>query len=236
MTKEKAEKIAPVVQSLIDYYNKVMSELYEENRPGQIRSKKGALVEELTRRIVETTWVDYLGQSKERLEQNKKKKSIKMFDIDTYLVRYGDSSIIETIKSKKATIKYNFGTDDHVYIDGKLVLAIECKSYTESAMLKRIIYDRKMLHEFAPNANYVLIQFESALGGDFEMCSKSSFGSNQYHVFMSREDTNIEVITLLEGKRHADRPIHRKENGKDLKVEHLLYAIETLSKLLESHI
>ena len=56
----------------------------------------------------------------------------------------------------------------------------------------------------------------SALGGDFHLCSNSSFGSNQYHVLMSREDTNIEIITLLEKKRDSNKPIHKPNNKKDL--------------------
>lgn len=236
MTDDKKRNIDLQIQSIIDYYDTVMEDLYEESNPGKIRSKKGNLVEEIARRLVKLSWETYLGQSDNRLKQDKNKKAIKIIDLETYIQRYGESPIVETIKSKKNNIKYNFGTDNHVYIDGTLVLAIECKSYTESAMLKRIIYDRRMLYEFAPEANYVLLQLESALGGDFDLCSRASFGSNQYHVFMSREQTNIDVITLLEGRRDADNPIHRRENGKKLKKEHMVYAVEILAKLLERHI
>lgn len=236
MTDEKKRNIDLQIQSIIDYYDMVMEDLYEETNPGKIRSKKGNLVEEIARRLVKVSWGNYLEQSENRLKQDKEKKAIKIIDVEAYIQRYGESPIVETIKSKKNTIKYNFGTDNHVYIDGTLVLAIECKSYTESAMLKRIIYDRRMLYEFAPEANYVLLQLESALGGDFALCSRASFGSNQYHVFMSREQTNIDVITLLEGRRDADNPIHRRENGKELKKEHLVYAVEVLAKILEQHI
>lgn len=236
MTEEAKLKVDEQIEDIINYYQASIEDLCEEKNPGLIRSKKGKLVEETARRIVKAAWVACLGQSGERLEQNKKKKAMRMLDWEKYLKRYDDTTIKDKIKSKKSSIKYDFGTDDHVYIDGKFVLAIECKSYTESAMLKRIIYDRKMLHEYSPETDYILLQFESALGGDFEFCSNSTFGSNQYHVFMSREKTNIDVITLLEGRRRSGQPIHKREHRKDLKKEHLLHAILTVSEKLKAYV
>ena len=236
MTEDVKQQVEKQIDDIIKYYNACISDLNIEKNPGLIRSKKGELVEETARRIVKAAWVAYLGQAENRLKQDKKKKAIKIHDTDKYLQRYNNSPIGESIKSKKASIMYKFGTDDHVYIDGKFVLAIECKAFTESAMLKRLIYDRKMLHEFSPATEYILLQFESALGGDFHLCSESVFGSNQYHVFMSREETNIEVITLLEGIRKADRPIHKLGYGKELKKEHLLHAICVVSNKLQKYV
>lgn len=68
------------------------------------------------------------------------------------------------------------------------------------------------------------------------MCSNSSFGSNQYHVLMSREETNIEIITLLEGKRDSNKPIHKPNNQKELKKEHLIFAVDTIAKTLQKYI
>ena len=235
MTETEKTNLNSKITEIIEFYNSSIEELLDEKNPGLIRSKKGFLVEELTRRIVKIAWVDYLLQDKNRLKQDKKKKAIRMFDVNNYYQRYNNDSSLDIIKSKRSSIKYDFGTDDHIFIDNNFVLAIECKAYTESAMLKRIIYDRKLLHEFSPNTKYILLQFESALGGDFELCSKSIFGSNQYHVFMSREETNIEVITLLEGRRSSERPIHRREHRKALKAEHVLYAIKVIAKTLESY-
>lgn len=237
MTEHKELIISSNLDNLIANYKSKMEELYEEKNPGQIRSKKGALVEKIAKDLARIAWVDYLEQPESRLnpEPNKKKFKLKVAEIGTYLTRYCDLPIAEKIKSKKDSIFYNFGTDVHVYIDKELVLAIECKSYTENAMFKRLIYDRKLLNEKYPDATYVLLQLESALGGDFDSCSKALFGSNQYHFFMSREETNIEVITLLEGRRDASKPIHRRENKKELKKEHLFYAVEVLARILEKY-
>ena len=236
MTDDVKKKVDEQIEDIIDFYNITIEDLCEEKNPGLIRSKKGKLVEETAQRIVKAAWVAYLGQSEDRLKQDKKKKAMRILNADEYLQRYESVTIKDTIKSKKSSIKYDFGTDDHVYVDGKLVLAIECKSYTESAMLKRIIYDRKMLHEYSPETDYILLQFESALGGDFELCSNSTFGSNQYHVFMSREKTNIDVITLLENRRRSKQPIHKREHRKELKKEHLLHAILIGSEKLKAYV
>ncbi len=238
MTEEIKKRIESDLKGIIDDYNAEMEKLFSVTKGGSIRGKKGKLVEILAEKIVILTWTKVLEQPIGRLTPapNKKKKAIKLKNVEQYIQRYDGLPIAEIIEAKKSTIKYDFGADLHVFIDKQLVLVIECKAYTESAMLKRLIYDRRILHEFAPNAQYVLLQLESAFSGDFHKCSESSFGSNQYHVFMSREESNIEIITLLEGKRDSNNPIHRRENKKELKKEHLIYAVEVLAKILEKHI
>ena len=238
MTEDIKRIIDSDLDAIINHYNNEMELMFAESEGGKIRGAKGRLVETLADMMVKLAWTKVLSQPVERLnpKPQKDKKAIKIKEVTQYKQRFKDAQFIETIETKKSTIKYDFGADLHVYVDGQLVLAIECKSYTESAMLKRIIYDRKLLHEVSEKACYLLIQLESALGGDFHLCSNSSFGSNQYHVLMSREDTNIEIITLLEKKRDSNKPIHKPNNKKDLKKEHLIFAIDTIAKTLQDYI
>jgi hypothetical protein len=58
-------------------------------------------------------------------------------------------------------------TDVHVQVDGKFKIAIECKAYTENAMLKRILVDFTLFKQVYPDLAFVLFQLESQLGGDY---------------------------------------------------------------------
>ncbi len=57
--------------------------------------------------------------------------------------------------------------DVHVFVDDNLVLGMECKSYTENAMLKRILVDFRMLKSLHPDLICCLLQMESMLGGGY---------------------------------------------------------------------
>jgi len=48
-----------------------------------------------------------------------------------------------------------------------MIMGIECKAYTENAMLKRILVDFTLLKSIVPKANCVLLQLESQLTGDY---------------------------------------------------------------------
>lgn len=78
---------------------------------------------------------------------------------------------------------YGQKTDVHLYIDGKFVMAIECKAYTENAMMKRILVDFTLLKEVYPNLDCVLLQLESQLGGDYGHFDKKPLGSFRTHNF-----------------------------------------------------
>ena len=127
---------------------------------------------------------------------------------------------------------YNLKVDIHVYIDDIFKLAVECKAFTENAMLKRILVDFTLLKQLFPNLNFVLFQLESQLGGDYSELKKVKFGSRSTHTLLSYFDIDLHIITLLEGERKIDQPIHKKEHYKELKQESLIKALQVLKNLL----
>lgn len=57
--------------------------------------------------------------------------------------------------------------DVQMFIEERFALVMECKAYTENAMLKRILVDFTLLKNVYPDLSFVLLQLESQLGGDY---------------------------------------------------------------------
>ncbi|HOM05359.1 MAG TPA: restriction endonuclease, partial [Candidatus Kapabacteria bacterium] len=128
---------------------------------------------------------------------------------------------------------YGLKTDVHVSIDNKLVMGIECKAYTENAMLKRILVDFTLFKNVIPNIKCVLLQLESQLTGDYSQPrNKITYGSHSTHTLLSYFDIDLNIITLLEGERKVDKPIHNSQYYKELKKEILENGIEVIKNLL----
>jgi len=203
---------------------------------GFIRMAKGKFQEWLTQRLVEITWEEELGASKDRLKINSKKIPIpiKM----SYVEALGNPVVKKFLKTKQKQYKYGLSVDKHVFIDDFFVLGIESKAYAENAMIKRILVDFYLLKTKYPELDCFLFQLESQLGGDSSVNLKSPMGSPATHTLMSYfENVNLNVVTLLEGERKVDRPINKAKFFKELKREHLEVAVcnllETLKPLVK---
>lgn len=225
MTDEIRALINADIEALISHYNYVLTSLFDESNGGKIRGQKGALVEHLAKELVELVWIKILQQSVDRIDCNKEKQAIKINNFEEYLLREDiKEQERERISNDFEDITYEFGTDVHVMIDGDLAIAIECKAYTETAMLKRIIFDSMLMDEALPSARHCLFQLETA------------FSYNQYHVLMSHHTHNIDVLTLLDGKRNPKKPIHRRNHFKELNKEKLIKALEYFENVLQDKI
>ena len=194
---------------------------------GVVRGVKGKLVEDIARKLVHAAWIKN-GRAGE-LECK-----IGKFDIPIqrgYVDALEDESLKREILAHIDDYKIRHGTDIHVYIDGNFVLSVECKAYAENAMMKRILFDARLLRERFPRLRFVLVQLESQLGGDYSDPVRSVFGSRQTHTLMSyMTGTQLSIATLLEGERKVEFPIHRFY--KPLKRENLLRAVDTIAGLL----
>ena len=127
--------------------------------------------------------------------------------------------------------------DKQVYIDDVFVLGIECKAYTENAMIKRILVDFSLLKTIYPDLNCYLFQLESQLGGDYSDLKEITFGSKPTHTLMSYfPEVKLNVFTFLEGERKVDEPIHKKEFFKPLKREQVEKAVTLLAADLKNHL
>lgn len=225
MTDEIRTLIDTDIEELIAHYNTVLTSLFDESNGGKIRGKKGSLVEYLAKQLVELAWVKILQQPIDRIDCNREKQPITISDFEAYLLREEiDEHESERIANNFEDIIYEFGTDVHVMIDGALAIAIECKAYTETAMLKRIIFDSMLMDEALPSAKHCLFQLETA------------FSYDQYHVLMSHHTHNIDVLTLLDGKRNPQKPIHRRNHFKELNKEKLINALEYFENVLQAKI
>jgi hypothetical protein len=202
---------------------------------GVIRAGKGKLVESLAKNLVIIAWSE-LNQKLSRLDLTQR-EAIKIRIKNEYISKIENEKVKEFIQRNIDNYFYKFRTDVHVMIDNKFVLGIECKAYTENAMLKRIMVDFSFLHNIYPEAKCVLLQLESQLTGDYSQIYKDTiYGSYSSHSIMSYFENNLNIVTLLEGERKVNEAIHKGEFYKELKIEALDKAVEKIKSLLKDFI
>lgn len=201
---------------------------------GAVRSAKGILVESIAKNLVEIAW-DELGGNPDRLSFLK--ESIRIPIKPEYLKRIRPVEVAEYIRAHIEQYFYGHKTDVHVSIDGQFVMGIECKAYTENAMLKRILVDFTLLKQVVPNLKCVLLQLESQLTGDYSQPLKPViYGSPSSHTLFSYFDVDLNIITLLEGERKVDEPIHKQDYFKEMTEPALRKTVNTLKELLEEFV
>jgi len=209
------------IGELITTYNSVVKVVdknatEDEDRAygGVVRSVKGKLQEHITEEIIHAAWGS-LGGKSERLSVDSKKHKIPIQR--AYVLDIEDKEIKQHILSNSSEYFFGLSVDKQVYIDGTLVIGIECKAYTENAMIKRILVDFSLFKTIYPNISCYLFQLESQLGGDYCELQEVTFGSKSTHTLMSYfPKVNLNVFTFLRGERKADEPIHKEGYFKKL--------------------
>jgi len=201
---------------------------------GIIRAGKGKLVESIARHMVEIAWQNIKGKP-ERLSLVKQTYKIPIKK--SYIEKLKYMEVREYIYKNIKDYYYGLRTDIHVSIDNKMVMGIECKAYTENAMIKRILVDFTLLKSVIPDITCVLLQLESQLTGDYRNPKKKIiYGSHSSHTIMSYFDVDLNIITLLEGERKVDKPIHNSKHYKELKRDVLEMGIISISELLKKYL
>lgn len=224
-----------IIDEIIQHYNTVVrvvdsdaAEQTERAYGGVIRSVKGKLQEFITEEIVKLAWEE-LGGETNRISINKDK--IKIPIQDNYIQRISDERVKSYILSHKEEYYYGLSVDKHIFIDGKFVMGIECKAYTENAMIKRILVDFHLLKTLYPNISCHLFQLESQLGGDYSRLTDPTYGSKPTHSIMSYfPDVDLYITTLLQGERDIEHPIHK--NFKPLKPETIRKTVDFIKQFL----
>jgi len=237
---EKTQKIEKTIQDVIKSYTNVIRNIDEEAKNtttgraygGIVRMSKGKLVEHIAPVIVKLAWHS-LDASAQRLSFNHTSYEIpiKKEYVDNLENVAIKTYMLDNIKS----YYYRFLPDVQVYIDGKFVMAIECKTYTENAMLKRILVDFSLLKKIYPDLNCILIQLESQLGGDYSKLNEPIYGSASTHTLFSYFSVNLAIITLLQGERRIDKAIHKHEHFKPLTHGTLYKAVDTIKEILKKY-
>jgi len=176
---------------------------------GAVRYTKGKIVEDITKDIIRIAW-SKISPDETRLRMDKKKVIIKTNDE-----------------------VYKLSQDIHIYIDGIFRISVECKSYTEVAMYKRVLVDASLLKEAVPTINaFFIVQLENFLGGDYG--KKVDAKGSESVITLNRlyPQITMNIITLLDGDRDIKRPLHNPEYFKPLREERMHYAIEQFRKAM----
>jgi hypothetical protein len=236
------QKIEDEIKGIIAAYEKLVLGIEREAVSGEtgrayggiIRAGKGKLVESITREMILIAW-QLLGGHPRRIEFSTERVKVPI-NMD-YVKNIRDPEVKNYLLRNIKKCYYGQKSDLHVYIDGEFVMAVECKAYTENAMMKRILVDFTLLKKAYPKLKFVLVQLESQLGGDYssKLC-KNPLGSFPTHTLLSHFDVDLTIITLLKGERDITRPIHKKEFFKPLTKENLESAIEVIRSLLKEFV
>jgi len=237
MTQNKIEKeiqgiIKAYKQLVLGIEKKAKNDIGGRAYGGIIRAGKGKLVESIAQNLIEIAW-DSLGELPSRISFAHK---VFKFPIKKeYVKKIKNPDVQQYIFDNIDSYYYGFKPDVQACVDNKFVIGIECKSYTENAMFKRILVDFTLLKLDYSNLDCILLQLESQLGGDYSKLTFPTFGSSSTHTLLSYFDIDLHIITLLEGERKVDCPIHKKEFYKPITKENLYKAIQTLKELLEEY-
>jgi hypothetical protein len=198
---------------------------------GIVRAGKGALVESMARNLVKIAWAD-MEQPEERLSFIR--KSIPIPLKPDYIEKIRNPEVAKWVRENIQEFHYGIKTDVHINIDGHFVCGVECKAYSENAMMKRILVDFTLLRQVKPELACVLFQLESQLTGDYSQVTKPLiFGSKSTHTLLSYFDVDLHIITLLDGERKVDAPIHKPKFYKELKFEALEKAALNFQAILK---
>jgi hypothetical protein len=211
------------------HFHEQMLEM-QSYKEGKIRATKGFMVENISSYFVRYAWDNMLKNDPKRLvikTQEKIKVPISLLpNIDNYL-KVVDEQTAEKLKTEE--IFYGIGVDVHVYVDNKFVIAIECKSYCDNAMFKRVLSDFKEIIDIFPDCNFCLFQLEDAMGG--KNPNAEYLPSLNTHALLSRfPDVRMKIITLFEGKRNWEKPLHTypKQFNMDFINNYLNYFVSVL--------
>ena len=131
----------------------------------------------------------------------------------------------------------NTEVDVVVSYKDKEIMYIECKSYTDITMFKRFLLEVLGLQSKNKDAKVCIFQLENSLGGDYneDKSLESQNGSIKVNKFLEMVVVDIDIITMLDGKRSSTKPIHKEQYRKSFSEYKYKRAIEyfknTLSEL-----
>ncbi|MDE6476741.1 MAG: hypothetical protein K2L48_00855 [Mycoplasmoidaceae bacterium] len=193
------------------------------------------MVEIIADHLIHNAWKN-IGGDFRRISINSKKIKIKINK--EYVENIKNKEIKEFILKNISNYYYSLSVDRHIYIDNKFVLGIECKAYAENAMIKRILIDFYLLKKEFKNLECCLLQLESQLTGDYsQIYNKIIYGSRPTHTIMSYfKNVELNIITLLEGERKVDKPIHSLNFFKELELKSINNTIKKFEELLKKYL
>ena len=232
------QKTIKTLKGIVDTYEEVIKvmdydakrALQEDRRAygGFVRAAKGKIQEYITEQLILSAWRDELSQSIEKITINSDKIRIPIKK--QYIDILKEKKVQDYILKHIEKYFYGLSVDKHIFVNGKLILGIECKAYTENAMIKRILVDFYLLKTKFPDLKCYLFQLESQLGGNYsKLIDEPPYGSYPTHSIMSYFDNvELKIVTLLKGERKVDAPINKPEHFKPLEIDNLCVALNSL--------
>ena len=225
------------LKDIVETYNRCMSVMehdaaraaQEDGRAygGFVRAAKGKMQEYITERLIKISWCSELNMESSRLEINSSKIKIPI-KLD-YVKQLKSKSVKDYILKNIRKYYYGLSVDKHIFVDGVFIFGIECKAYSENAMIKRILVDFQLLKIRFPNLGCYLFQLESQLGGDYCTIVTLPKGSMPTHTIMSYfPNVELNIVTLLPGERKVNRPINKPDFFKPLTVSSLEIALSNI--------
>ena len=139
----------------------------------------------------------------------------------------GDSDKI-TVLGKDGEAYTEESVDRHIYINGKLELIIECKTYLDKCYLQRAADDFRLIRKGTGHPIQAwVVSLENAIS------------DMAYNFFMYQDDETYinECFFLSDGKRASSRPIYRNRNYENrLNIEKIRILIEKFNTFFEQFI
>lgn len=184
------EYVDQIISSTEVFYDRKLTQMYnlskKKNTAGMIRQMKGDLVEDVVHHIWDSVLKLYKGE-----------------DINAKIISGKEDKKLLISKSKRG--EYYHSQDLHFYLNKSFILSIETKSYTESAMYKRVCEDARLLKKYVnPKLVCILVELE---------CARDP----KSQIFMDEEYGTIhKIFTLVQGGRSSTKPIHKNEFRKNL--------------------
>lgn len=227
------DKIAKEVNAQIRGIDQVAKKDTDRAYGGIIRAGKGGLVEDLCKELVKIAW-DELGGKEEDLSFPSEKVPIPLKK--EYIAKVKSPEVRKWITDNYNDFIFKAQVDIHVFIKDQFALGIECKAYTENAMLKRILVDFTLLKTVYPELQCGLLQLESQLTGDYSQIDKEViYGSHSTHTLMSYFDVDLHIMTLMKGERNVNEPIHNPNFFKTLESKAVIKTVEQIEELLKNY-
>lgn len=215
-------------ESIVRLYTDSIRSMYTMTG-GQIRSAKGKLGTNLLDAIVRQAWHEIGALDRLEIRTQRVEIPINADYVRTLMPQATKAHVEENLEG----YIYRVELDRAVLIDERLVLGIECKSYTENAMLKRVLKDFELTLQRHPEMLFCVFQLENALGGDYgEPCKMDYLGSESTHTLLSHSPVRLEIITLLNGNRTTQREIHCPAHFKALPLENVEACVKKFQRLL----
>jgi hypothetical protein len=177
---------------------------------GFVRSAKRKLQEYISNELILIAWNAELAKDSTRLSvnSNKIRIPIKLEYVETIRNRAVKDYILANIQR----YYYGLSVDKHIFIDGKMILGIECEAYTENAMIKRILVDFHLLKTKMPNLLCYLFQLESQLGGDYSSEARHAKANPSATALMSYfPNVDLKIVTMFPPVKQIDECRFPKE-------------------------